>query len=195
MKTLLAVLVLFSFSALADVPHILRNGEVVDANQLNENFAYLDGKRHVVRANGTIVGTSKYLGQFIYLSFSSDFQAVSLMRNGKIGSCSLYFKELDCMGEAFSFGGYSDTGFYYPPNQGLACDINSSLYYSYNPAQIYKFVFKSWGNANGCTNQTGSADDYFFKLHPNDPSITGVHTYPFPTPITVDGAVELSIVQ
>lgn len=128
------------------------------------------------------------------------FEAVTLNKNGTIANAQgfpSYFKKIDCQGELYFW--YDATGdnntFRFPRLKGALIDHQNELYY-YKPGQdkIYKTLMFSYFESGQCTNYNGSGyQALFYKLIPNDPAVTGVDTYPFPTPITIE-APQMNII-
>jgi len=127
------------------------------------------------------------------------FEAVTLNKNGNIiNDPGLFplFKQIDCSGDPyFWYDATGDVDFRFPRLKGRLVDHQNQLYY-YKPGQnkVYKTIMLSYFQSDNCTNYNGSGyQALFFKLVPNDPAVTGIETYPFPTPITID-APQMTII-
>lgn len=102
---------------LAEMPHVLKNGDIIDAEQLNANFNYLEkfteldaGSWYPTYANGVLIGRSDlefgrdiYGGGSVLLTFNPDFDPVLLFKNGEImgGYDAVQFIEPDCTGDPY----------------------------------------------------------------------------------------------
>lgn len=120
----------------ADMPHVLKNGDIVDANQLNENFEHLEllslsdaksGGIYPTYANDVLIGNSIIFtwftaGSYALLMFNPDFKRVPITKTGAIGDLELLhdyspnvstqsawvsFANRDCTGDKYvEFSGY-----------------------------------------------------------------------------------------
>jgi len=208
MKILLIVLsIFFSITVFADVPHTLVDGNVVDASQLNENFSYLDGEKYTVRTNGVIIGTVDNwdLYSSLKVRIKPTFETVSFNKDGTINNppaINVYYKSASCQGDLYERCvnlGASTTNFTVSPQLGRIYIINSQVYYYPKNAQVYKITIQSDhsvsndGTSGTCSDST-QTNIHCIKLLPNDPAVTGIQAYPFPTPITIDG-VNASVID
>ena len=190
----------------AKVPHVLKNGDVVDAKQLNENFEYLDGnnnyvpaKLYNVRSNGNIIGTVSGVYEYGYIRVTVNKDiTIGLYKDGTISGTVYYFRSSSCEGEPYVRYVLDDSKkFIFNPKYKRVYTYQESLYYYLPDANIYKFASQSYtyGYENECRDSTGDTNQTYIKMQPNDPDITGIQTYPFPTPITIDGIQEAVILD
>lgn len=197
MKKLITVIIALLFWNLcaAQMPHVLKNGDIADAEILNKNFDYLneDYKYNIVRANGKIIGKviSEY-GGWNRLRFNSNFKEEIIRRDGRIdvssyGMC--YFQNENCQGEHYTPVPMNEDirSFHSSISFNRIIDCDSNLYYALKNSTLYKFAPKSRSNIYGECLNNNFTEQYFNKLIPNNPDITGIETYPFPLPITIDG--------
>ena len=195
----------------ADMPHLLKNGNTIDAEQLNENFNYLKENHQTFRvtADSDPIGIIRnyndkpflYISQFtnhLNLEFNKDFHTIQLYKDGSIQSSYIYyFRSYNCDNEPYIF--YMDSSntksFVFSLVKGLVTSYKNVLYY-YPPNDAgYSFIHRSmWNSATStCTNQTGNSNYLYMQLRPNNPQITNIQTYPFPLPIQIDGINEVVI--
>lgn len=170
-KIFLILILILSWSiCLAAMPHALKNGEVVDANQLNDNFNYLEkltkldtsGDPHPTYANGVLIGDSTLSGGGAGLTFNPDFEPVTLLKTGEImgGWPHFQFIEPDCTGDyyiTFSDYPFPENSFLFGHPKGKIYKNQSSneLYYYPPKAQtMYAKIPLSYKNSysNGCSN-------------------------------------------
>lgn len=150
-------------------------------------------------ADGNVIGTTK-LNQFkaytLRLWFNEAFEAVELLKTGHIANFeTVYFKSLNCQGEAYYRYNVSSPGFSFRPLKGRIIPKGNILYYY--PAlfeNIYQTTMLSYSTNQQCANILFPNQSMYTKLLPNDPAVTGVYNYPFPTPITVEGLIEFNII-
>jgi len=149
-------------------------------------------------ADGNLIGTTK-LNQFknysLKLRFNEAFEEAELLKNGHIeaNSESVFFKSLNCQGEVYYQ--YNILGFSFRPIKGKVIPDGDILYY-YPPLveNIYQTTMLSSSTNQSCSNLVWLNESTYIKLLPNDPAVTGVYNYPFPTPITVEGLIEFNII-
>ncbi len=194
---------LFTSISFAELPYVLKNGDVVDAPQLNEMFNYLDGNKISVYANGVEIGKTSYTSFDVSgdnkmnpsLSVKIKDYTISIDNTGKLPESPIHYKSSDCTGQeyikAYSFNPKS---FYFPPGKMSVFDNDSQLYYYPKHAQLYKITSNSTKLLGTCSVVSDSTYVYIMLLN-NDPAITGILIYPFPLPITIDGVVESVIVE
>ncbi len=213
MKRIFLILAfLLSWSiCLADMPHILKDGDIVDADQLNENFNHLEEnhKIYTVKSNGNIIGTTQFNfyqsrphpsiltnDRYFHFLFNKDFYDVFLYKDGTLESVyNKYFKSNSCQGDPYIFyGNNTAKSFVLVPSKGMIVNYQNSLYYYPKNTITHKFIYQSYKKYynDACINETGDSNYLYIKLLPNDPAVTGILTYPFPLPITIDG-IELII--
>jgi hypothetical protein len=133
MKAFVLLVVLLcglTFNVVADVPHVLRNGKVVDANQLNENFNYLSkqqsqyldlheqersdadnnnnnaDKSYLTFADGVLIGSSTIKDSQAMLIFNPDFEPLIVLKNGVVifpesDNSLIRFETEDCSGDRY----------------------------------------------------------------------------------------------
>lgn len=148
-KMFLMLIFLLSWSiCLAAMPHVLKNGDIVDANQLNENFQYLELTKadasvtYPTYANGILIGNStiSYISYEIRLTFNSDFFPIGLSKTGEIENINLehvigsrgdpsaiYFTEFDCTGDRYVI--FSDDPYFLE---------RKNFFFGYPKGRIYK---------------------------------------------------------
>lgn len=140
-RIFLALIFILNWSiCLAEMPHILKNGDIVDANQLNENFNHnkaginelsnkiseLESNKlditsdissdYPTYANGVFIGKSVFssYGE-VYLTFNPDFEPVMLFKTGEIigGTEAIQFTEFDCTGDRYiKVGNYPSSEYF-----------------------------------------------------------------------------------
>jgi len=201
MKYLYLILFLLS------VPFLISCKNDLDAEELKQNncghqaaliTCLPDEAVYNVRANGRNIGITKRDESSDGFIFHNYFEKVVLNKSGTIQTASnqeFYFKGLDCQGDIYLR--YDDIGdvFRFPKLKGRLIDYQTQLYY-YQPGEknIYQFIAKSVYVLNeGCVN-FDPPEALYYKLLPNDSAVTGIETYPFPTPIEID-APQMIIIQ
>lgn len=201
---IIAVSLLISTMAFAELPHTFKNGDILTADMLNKNLQFLEDndeeKYYTVRANGKIIGKGYpyYSLREMKVRFRNGYHAAAISPKGEIGHGAVHFSSENCTGTPYIVktqlvGDEStDDLFLFLPFKGELMGHNAAgvkkLYYYPPKAQLYKSTVRSsWANYNQtCTNEVKS-NQIVIKLLPNDPTVTGVETYPIPTPITIDG--------
>lgn len=150
-RIFLTLAFLLSWSiCLADMPHVLKNGDTVDANQLNENFEHLKllslsgaySGLYPTYANGVLIGKSIFNIHDAHtrgtsLIFNPDFEPVTLLKSGAIelqkSLGRIQYTENDCSGDKYvEFSNYPlPENFLMPPSRGeIHKDyISGDLYY------------------------------------------------------------------
>lgn len=184
----------------SDVPNTFQDGDVISADEFNENFNYfediLKAQFSIVRANGEKIGLAKdyYPGKSTGIEIYNDNLSFifSISTSGKIAtSPNLYFKNIDCQGTPYR--PFYTSGFQISPSKMKIIGWGENIYYHPKHPQMYRFTSLSHTlYADSCVNE--STERIFVEMLPNDPSVTGISTYPFPAPITIDGA-SMSIIQ
>jgi len=175
---------------LADMPHVLKNGDIVDADQLNENFNYVENRQnqaYTVRSNGNIIGELSNASGDANTSafiFNPDFEPVTILKSGEIkAQVRVEFINPDCTGDPyFLFTGYpvpeddfllplakgsiykdpfSGTLYYYPPKvQTMYAKIPLSYYYNNND---FCYTYQVWpANYYYKNNETGEVVKYSY---------------------------------
>lgn len=205
-KLLMLVFLLLTVNVSAKIPYTLYNGRIIDARQLNANFKYLLDKNYYklfpIRANGKIIGKAIIVSGTVLSSFNfnSDFTVTTLRKDGTVPqSCIVYFKQPNCSIEGGIYiryiNDFNEKTFSFPPLKGGICEYKSKLYYYPPNSQLVKIIPESRAFPNCYLPSPSDSNPAYIKLLPNDPSVTGIETYPFPTPITVDGVMESTIIE
>jgi len=143
-----------------------------------------------VTANGQVIGVINEKEEFV---FNKYFNSISLHNNGRISNNYIYFQNGNCTEEPYAeYAENLSYNFFIIPLQGDIYDWNQNLYYY--PAGIntfYRFIaasrYKYHPTTEGtCQNLNTSPDNLFYiKLYLNNPSVTGIQTYPFPSPVEI----------
>lgn len=144
-RIFLALIFILSWSiCIAGVPHILKNGEIVDANQLNANFEYLIKLTELdatswypTYANGILIGKSNISANAVSLTFNSDFEPVYLLKNGEIkfSNNNIQFTEPDCTGDRYII--FSD--YPTPENDFLIANPKGGIYKDQSSGELYYY--------------------------------------------------------
>lgn len=185
-----------------------------EIEQLKERDPSYDGSADYpeVYGNGEVIGRIiDYDADVIILEFDSSFDSIKVYANGKIINQSrIYFTQPNCAGEAYAqidFSTEEHKSFQFGPKKGRIFTCNPgkcefSLYY-FHPQEkfYYSIVINSVYDEpfgiieNGrCVNNL-YPENFYYKLHPNNPSVTDIEEYPFPTPIMFEGMEELQMTQ
>jgi len=135
-------LAIITFAAIvsADVPHILRNGKIVDADELNSNFSYLESltpfsqRLYSTYAAGVPIGKSRIDKGKVFLRFNPEYKALPLMSDGRliIPGDKIVFAADHCAGAPYvEFSDYPMPSDRFPiaPLYGEIFSIGESLYY------------------------------------------------------------------
>jgi len=138
---------------------------------------------------------------------NDDFEIATInshgILTGSLAEAILFYKEYDCAGQGYQIGGAfiaeSTANLYtifIAPTKNKLIGNNENLYYipkgtSYITAKMLSYY--GWDHYTGetkCINFDYLSHSYenmaFLKAMPNDPAVTGIYTYPFKTPFTVD---------
>lgn len=163
---------------LADMPHVLKNGDIVNADQLNENFNYLENrqdKAYTVRSNGNIIGELYYDSSedasLNYFIFNPDFEAVKILKTGEIEVVAkiVQFINPDCTGDpyiAVSEYPLPEGDFLLPPLKGrIYGDSSGTLYYFPPKVQTMyaKIPLSQRHGESNCYNLYVSPIEYYYK--------------------------------
>jgi hypothetical protein len=147
-----------------------------------------NGSGLVVKANGKKIGylTLEYANGYsirtdkgYHFSINSEFgEIMAYDINNYLNN---YYASTDCSGQGYTQnlvrGGII----------ALKSGTDISLYYAPNNKQsIRNFSYKSIKYLNTCTVTSGTFTNYAVAIYPNDPDVTGVSSWSFPTPITVE---------
>lgn len=163
-----------------------------------ESYVYL-------YANGETIGRMiDYDGATVALEFDSSFDYVRVYADGeiKMDEMPILFEQPDCMGQA-----YAHLDFFYGKNepfrlgpkkgQIFSCIPGKCEFILYYLAPLEKFYYRgitvSQYFDGYCSNFTRGGEWFYYKLHPNDPAITNIKDYPFPTPLTFEGMETLQM--
>jgi hypothetical protein len=172
--------------------HILEDGEKVDAEQLNENFSYLDKtktprlyktyaeidkKRQVIGFSSI---TYNFSGPSVLLYHHDDFEPINLLKDGRISSDDIIHSK----NRRFVFFCASmPTGFLFKPLKGkIFADQFDRLYYYLPQAEL---------------GDLSEYDGIYIEVFENVPAITGISEYPFPTfptPIEFEGIEQVPLI-
>ncbi len=229
---LLLIVILTTSIGLAELPNILKNGDVVDAEQLNENFRFLEESQqsfqdalpeyldnylagqllentetgYTVRdGSGDVIGSitlekdvSADVTDDKNFWFHKDFYKARLYADGTIYSNYVYhFKLAGCQGELYiQFKIENNKNFLLPPLKGEIFKYQENLYYYPKNSDAHKFTSQSFRTTGGeCIDRIGEVNWLYIQLLSNDPAVTGIQTYPFPLPITIDGLEPVTIIE
>jgi len=189
-------------------------GQVAKAADINANFQALANAHNPtiynILSDGNIIGHVAYAQNgpnYIYPT-QINCRSVSIGYIGKDGHLrsygNIYFKSEDCSGQGYLriADGSSDLDkFIFPSTQLHLTDFNDSLYYidGYNQALQFnagsELSRATSGRGHNCRVKTSYQDGYYVPWQANNSNITGIVTYPFPTPITLQGHNEIPIIQ
>lgn len=160
---------------------------------------------HEVYANGGLIGKAIIIWPTmntrltsVSLIFNEQFTPSILKANGRFKhyektARTFYYTEPECQGKPAYVSAFNanNNDFIFSPKQGTVYDINSTVYYSPPFASLHRVTqsFASYRvehNSEICHNYSikPMPDEILIKLLPNNPNITGIKQYPFPTPIT-----------
>lgn len=189
-------------------------GQVAKAADINANFQALANSHkptiYNILSNGNIIGHVAYAQSgpnYIYPT-QINGRSTSLAYIGKDGRLrnygNIYFKSEDCSGQGYLriADGSSDLDkFIFSSLQLHLSDFNDNLYYIDGYNQAYQFDAgselsrTSSGRDHTCRAKTSYQDGYYVPWQANNPNVTGITTYPFATPITLESHAEIQIIQ
>jgi hypothetical protein len=169
--------------------HIFEAGKKIYAEELNENFAYL-AQWSLLNLHKTFAGEKKQSIGWSYVPFQSegmspvslyfnvDFEAVKLHLNlnGEIKDSGV----LEWNGRTFVYyhDEQQDNALLRPP-KGRVFAFENKIYY-YEAGSIPGIL--------------PGKEGLYLEVFQNDPAITGIKDYPFPTPIEFDGIKQQNII-
>lgn len=176
------------------MPYTFKNGDIVNANEINANFEHINGFNVEVRSKGIGIGKthSSYLdglgvAQIIDVLLDFGGHKVKIKKDGSIeGYRQLYFFESDCSGTAYirldSCVGCDATHFFFETD-GEVFYANGGVYYTkkdddyFYGKPAYKSHFDIYGHISqpplSCS-PTHPFEILMKKAYPNNPAITGV---------------------
>lgn len=161
---------------------------------------------YTVLANGRKIGSlsTGKLSTDRKFYFHTDFQGISIYKNGTIRTDAVYLKNRDCLGTPYSrhVGGMIDNyNLLVPPLKGEVFIYQEFIYYyAAGDSTFYYFQPRSiytYDPINGgyCKNLTSLNYDVFIKLRPNNPAVTGIPEYPFESPVEIKLSKPVIVIQ
>lgn len=206
---------LISSSANSEELVIFQSGQVAKAADINANFQSLVNAhtptKYNILSNGIIIGFTNYQQDGpnqIYPTqlHNRDVSLGYLGKDGRIRNySSVYFKSDNCTGQGYlkisDDDHYDIDKFTFPSTKLHLSDYNDNLYYidGYNQAYEFdagsEFSRSSTGRSRNCRAVTSYNHGYFVPWQANDTNVTGISSYPFATPISLESHTEIQIIQ
>jgi hypothetical protein len=195
------LIILIALPVFGKVPYKLKNGHVIDAKKLMYNFEYMEREHeseneYELYAAGQKIGFVR-IGEAFY--FNPDFsQVYDLSSDGTFrAEPSAYFFEIDCTGDnIYTYFQEKESFLNLPRTLGGVIIFEDSLYY-FAPGEINVYritpLSKYFAVDKTCQNLSSPAEGLYYKLKPNNPTITGIPSYPLPLPLEVPDAPQLII--
>jgi len=156
--------------------------------------------RTVYDGSNDQIGVTQYeeSSATIELTFNPEFESITLLANGLIAfdpNISIEFEEENCSGSLYvkfnGNNGKTDESFNFQPPIGQVFEYEKHFFFysPLNPTVHTNKTMKSYYISGVCDNYTSpdSTDVLYIALKPNDFYITGIKSYPFNLPITVEG--------
>jgi hypothetical protein len=190
---------------------IFKAGQVAKAADINANFQALSHanttKKYNILSNGNAIGKVHYRIESPRQLFTTEINNrivdnIYIGRDGHIRNYNqIYFKSADCTGQAYERIAENDPDVYLFPDSKLRlASYSGNLYYIDGYTQAFKFGSLSrlsiYNRTQNCTtNSAGHTLGHYIPWVANEPSITGISTYPLPLPITVESHTEIQVIS
>ncbi len=215
-QSILATSILLSASlASAEELITFHAGQVAKAVDINANFQTLANahtpQQFNILSNGVKIGFTYYEqdgpNQIYPAQIHGREVALGYLgKDGRIRSySSVYFKSDNCSGQGYlkiSDGTHYDIDkFNFPSTKLYLSDFNDNLYYIDGYTQAFEFDAGSElsrsanGRSHNCRAISSYNHGYYVPWQANNTNITGISSYPFATPISLEGHTEIQIIQ